>query len=153
MAKQETKMVDLYYLGGLAPEEYDENGNLKPYYISSRGTSFVLPPVGGKLRVSEFTARDFIRRHKVAGRSGTFEAFTTNKSLAEQVKRGREEQPDTGVHYTAAELRQMLDEAEAIEAASDSDEPLFEHEQAAAESTTVMVSRNKGKAGRPKSRS
>jgi hypothetical protein len=136
--------IKLYYLGGLA-EEIEG----KPRYMSSKGTSFLLPPIGEAIEVTPYTARDLMRRHKVAGPRGTFEAFTTDRSLAQQVKRGVSQGELALEQFTRDQLQAKLDELDALAAATDDEEPLFAQPSEDSGATMKVV---KNKRGRPTGR-
>lgn len=123
-AQQRPALLKLYYLGGLDTLKDGSENVEKVRFVSSRGTAFALPEVGGYLEVTEFTARDLIKRHQVATRSGTYAAFTTNRKLAEQVQAGKGK-PLGQAKLTRDELLQMLEEMDEVEAADSDNEPVL----------------------------
>lgn len=74
-----TKMVKLFYLGGLTPE------GVETAPVTSSNGSYMLPKPGEYIQVPEYAAKDLIRKHKITDRQGnTYDAFTTDIRIVNQ---------------------------------------------------------------------
>lgn len=83
--------VALYYVGGL--REGDA-------FVTSKGTAFAVPPLGGHLKLQAYQANDIIRRYP--------ESFTKNPKLAERVRKtALREQDNPTVQLRQTRLEQL----------------------------------------------
>jgi hypothetical protein len=83
--------VALYYVGGL--REGDA-------FVTSKGTAFAVPPLGGHLKLQAYQANDIIRRYP--------ESFTKNPKLAERVRKtALREQENPTVQLRQSRLEQL----------------------------------------------
>lgn len=102
----DVKLVNLYYLGGFVAENPR---------VSSRGTSYAVPPAGEYIQVPEYTARDLIRRNRTP--QGV-SVFTTDPRVAQMVKERRTSVPTLGAEepkFTREQLLEMLNELDDVE--------------------------------------
>lgn len=83
MAQQ--KLVRLFYLGGLAPDE-------KAHPVSVGTRVFRLPPIGEYIEVTQFQASELMAKYKNFTPNGVYDAFSTDARIgatAKAVKEGR----------------------------------------------------------------